>query len=134
MPQKVPGAVGEQGCRRRSLTLPCATERCAHPRLQRLVVPQRNGEIRGIDRQRGSVWAGRMWPFCRVTLSLRSPCGLKSVWVDSPPCLQIRTVSFRTSFPTLTNGNALSYTAKYERDHMDGKSEADGGIVAEVDA
>lgn len=58
MPQDAPGAVGEHGCRRRDLTLSCATARCAHPRLKRLAVLQRNGEIRGIDRKRGSVRAG----------------------------------------------------------------------------
>lgn len=58
MPQDAPGAVGGHGCSRRDVTLPCATERCAHPRLKRLAVLQRNGEIRGIDRKRGSVRAG----------------------------------------------------------------------------
>ena len=79
MPQDAPGAVGEHGCRRRDATLPCATERCAHPRLRRLAVLQRNGEIRGIDRQRGSVWAGRLWPHSGVTLPLRPPCELKAL-------------------------------------------------------
>jgi hypothetical protein len=85
MPQTDPGAVGDHGCRRREATLPCATERCAHPRLRRLAVLQRNGEIRGIDRKRGSVRAGRTWPYCGVTLPLRSPCELKALPVSATP-------------------------------------------------
>ena len=85
MPQEAHGAVGGHGCRRRDATLPCATERCAHPRLRRLAVLQRNGEIRGIDRKRGSVRAGRTWPHCGVTLPLRSPCELKALPVSATP-------------------------------------------------